>query len=88
MAWQRTASAYADGQKQFIHLLDGGIADNLGVSEPYRLLTSDDVSPLFQAEHSLTGKIRKIVFIMINARSFAPSALDNNAGDPKRPLPC
>ena len=81
VAWQRTASAYADGQKQFIHLLDGGIADNLGVSEPYRLLTSDDVSPPFK-QNILSGKIKKIVFIMINARSFAPSALDNTQATP------
>ena len=81
VAWQRTASAYADGQKKFIHLLDGGIADNLGVSEPYRLLTSDDVDPPFK-QNILSGKIRKIVFIMINARSFAPSDLDNTQATP------
>jgi NTE family protein len=81
VAWQRTASAYADGQKKFIHLLDGGIADNLGVSEPYRLLTSDDVDPLFK-QNILSGKIKKIVFIMINARSFTPSALDNSQATP------
>ena len=38
------------GSKKYIHLLDGGIADNLGVSEPYRLLTSDDVPPLFKQD--------------------------------------
>ncbi len=81
VAWQRTASAYADGQKKFIHLLDGGIADNLGVSEPYRLLTSDDVDPPFK-QNILSGKIKKIVFIMINARSFAPSDLDNTQATP------
>jgi NTE family protein len=81
VAWQRTASAYADGQKKFIHLLDGGIADNLGVSEPYRLLTSDDVDPPFK-QNILSGKIKKIVFVMINARSFAPSNLDNTQATP------
>lgn len=81
VAWQRTASAYADGQKRFIHLLDGGIADNLGVSEPYRLLTTDDVSPNF-TQYISDGKIRKIVFVMINARSFAPSDLDNSQATP------
>jgi NTE family protein len=81
VAWQRTASAYADGQKKFIHLLDGGIADNLGVSEPYRLLTTDDVSPNFKAYIS-DGKIRKIVFVMINARSFTSSTLDKSQATP------
>jgi len=81
VAWQRTASAYADGQKKFIHLLDGGIADNLGVSEPYRLLTSDDV-PVSLKQDIAAGKIRKIVFVMINARSFAGSGLDNSPATP------
>jgi NTE family protein len=81
VTWERTASAYADGQKKFIHLLDGGIADNLGVSEPYRLLTTDDVSPNFKRSIS-DGRIRKIVFIMINARSVTPSALDGSPATP------
>ena len=81
VAWQRTASAYADGQKKYIHLLDGGIADNLGVSEPYRLLTSDDV-PVSLKQDIAAGKIKKIVFIMINARSFAGSDLDNSQATP------
>src|SRR4029077_9483665 len=81
VVWQRTASAYADGQKKYIHLLDGGIADNLGVSEPYRLLTSDDV-PVSLKQDIAAGKIRKIVFIMINARSFAGSDLDNSQATP------
>jgi NTE family protein len=81
VAWQRTASAYADGQKKFIHLLDGGIADNLGVSEPYRLLTSDDV-PVSLKQDIAAGKIKKIVFVMINARSFAGSGLDNSQATP------
>jgi NTE family protein len=81
VAWQRTASAYVDGQKKFVHLLDGGIADNLGVSEPYRLLTSDDV-PVSLKQDIAAGKIRKIVFIMINARSYAGSGLDNSQATP------
>ena len=78
VAWRRTASAYADGEKKYVHLLDGGIADNLGVSEPYRLLTSDDV-PVSLKQDIAAGKIQKIVFIMINARSFAGSDLEQNS---------
>ena len=43
LAWARTANAYRTGEKKYIHLLDGGIADNLGVAEPYRLLMGTDV---------------------------------------------
>jgi NTE family protein len=80
-AWGRTAGAYANGTKQYVHLLDGGIADNLGVSEPYRLLTTDDVSPKFKADIG-EGRIKKIVFVMVNARSFPPSALDHSQATP------
>ena len=81
VAWGRTAMAYANGSKQYIHLLDGGIADNLGVAEPYRLLTAGDGVPLVVNDIA-QGRIRKIVFVMINARSFKPSALDRSQATP------
>ena len=81
VVWGRTAAAYADGSKQYIHLLDGGIADNLGVSEPYRLLTTDDVPPLLKQDIA-NGRIKKIVFVMVNARSFPPSDLDRSQATP------
>ncbi|CAN5920410.1 patatin-like phospholipase family protein [soil metagenome] len=81
VVWGRTASAYADGSKQYVHLLDGGIADNLGVSEPYRLLTTDDVPPLLKQDIA-DGRIRKIIFVMVNARSFPPSELDRSQATP------
>lgn len=81
VAWGRTASAYASGQKKYIHLLDGGIADNLGVNEPFRLLTGDDVAPLFKDDIA-KGRIRKILFVMVNARSAKPSDLDSRQETP------
>ena len=81
VAWARTASAYAKGDKQFIHLLDGGIADNLGISEPFRMLTAGDGAP-YIAQDITSGKIKKIVFVMVNARSFKPSGLDKSAATP------
>ena len=79
--WQRTAAPYATGQKKFVHLLDGGLADNLGVSEPFRLLTSEDVAPLLRQQIA-DGKIRKIVFVLVNARSAKPSELDGKRDTP------
>ena len=81
VAWARTASAYASGEKKYVHLLDGGIADNLGVSEPYRLLTGDDVAPLFKDDIA-KGRIKKVLFVMVNARSAKPSALDSQQATP------
>ncbi len=80
-ASERTAAAYFHGTKQYVHLLDGGISDNLGVSEPFRLLTGSQVAPHLTQEIA-TGQIRKIVFVMINARSFKPSRLDTEQATP------
>ena len=81
VAWARTASAYASGDKQFIHLLDGGIADNLGITEPFRMLTAGDGAPRL-AQAIASGRTKKIVFVMVNARSFKPSGLDKSAATP------
>jgi len=82
----RVEVAYALGgkaahPKDYIHLLDGGIADNLGVAEPYRLLTTGDAEPSI-LNAIAAGKVRKIVFIMINSRSAALSKLDKQQATP------
>jgi len=57
VALGRTEYAYAKGngpslphKKLYIHLLDGGIADNLGIFEPYRMLTTRDTQPSFLSD--------------------------------------
>jgi NTE family protein len=84
----RTENAYAHGndparnqKKLYIHLLDGGIADNLGVLEPYRMLTTRDTFPTFLGQID-TGKIKKLIFVMVNARSFTSSDLDEDQATP------
>ena len=84
----RTEYAYALGkgavagmQKRYIHLLDGGIADNLGIFEPYRMLTTRDTQPSFLGEID-SGRITKLIFVVINARSFAGSDLDESQATP------
>jgi NTE family protein len=82
----RAELAYAAGRKaptpkDYIHLLDGGIADNLGIAEPYRILTTNGAPPQFMSAFA-QGDIKNIVFIMINARSFAASTLDQEHATP------
>ncbi len=78
----RVARTYALGTKvpppegkSFIHLLDGGISDNLGVAEPFRLLSTNDVSPNFFNQIS-NGEIRRAIFILVNSRSAKASELN------------
>jgi len=81
-AMGRVADAYAAGtNKRYVHLLDGGIADNLGVAEPFRLLTATDVPPQLLAQVQ-TAKIERIIFVMVNARSFKANDLDKEQATP------
>ncbi len=68
-------------KKAYVHLLDGGIADNLGVGEPYRTLTQQGMSaPFFNL--IATGSIKRILFVMVNSRSAASSTLDGKPNTP------
>ena len=55
------------GDKKYVQLLDGGIADNLGLTLPYRLLTSPNESPSFLNQLN-TGRVNKVLLIVVNAR--------------------
>ena len=84
----RNAEAYVNlehdaevPRTDYVHLLDGGIADNLGVAEPLRLLTTVDVSPQYFTDIT-QGRIDKVVFVMINARSDPVSELTASPAPP------
>jgi len=82
----RVQLAYALGgnspsPKSYIHLLDGGIADNLGIAEPLRILTTNAPAP-GMLDDIASGDIKNIIFIVINARSFATSTLDQSQATP------
>ena len=71
----------AGERKDFVHLLDGGIADNLGLTEPLRLITTADVSPrLFR--WITQGDIKNLVFVMVNASSAADSDIGQSDATP------
>ena len=67
--------------KSFIHLLDGGLADNLGVAEPFRLLSTNEISPNFFNRIS-KGQIRRVIFILVNARTAKASELNGEIATP------
>ncbi|HKQ43795.1 MAG TPA: patatin-like phospholipase family protein [Rhizomicrobium sp.] len=82
----RAGLAYALGKggqysKDYVHLLDGGIADNLGLGEPLRILTTTSPSPAFLDDLE-AGTIKKIVFIVVNARAFETSTLNREQATP------
>jgi len=65
----------------YVHFLDGGLADNLGIKSLRAAITSsyDDVKVLRAISE---GQIKKLVIVVVNARSDAPSNLPTNKGVP------
>ena len=64
-----------------LHFLDGGLADNLGIDSLISALTEtyDDTHLLREIGD---GHVRKLVVIVVNARSDAANDLDQEAGRP------
>src|SRR5260370_27601344 len=69
-----------DNKKDFVQLLDGGIADNLGLTLPLTLLTSQSESPSFLSWVN-SRKVDKLLLLVVNARGQA----DNDLGKRVRP---
>lgn len=57
-----------DGQKEYVQLLDGGVADNLGLSVPLRYMTSGDLAPSI-LNRIQNGSVKRALVIVVNARS-------------------
>ncbi|HXJ02590.1 MAG TPA: patatin-like phospholipase family protein [Micropepsaceae bacterium] len=69
-----------DARKNYVQLLDGGIADNLGLTMPFTFLTSATESPSILSWAN-TGKIDKMLFVVVNARGESA----NDFGTRERP---
>ncbi len=55
-------------ERPYIHLLDGGVADNIGLRPPLDAITSND-SPWSLVNAINDGEVKKLVVIVVNARS-------------------
>ncbi|MBA1149258.1 patatin-like phospholipase family protein [Ectothiorhodospiraceae bacterium WFHF3C12] len=82
----RVAASYyqvRDGElvRPYIHLLDGGIAENLGVAEPLRLLTTRERTLNLLSRFD-RGDINRVLFLVVNARSDAATSLDRSKATP------
>lgn len=75
------AQRMRSNQQEYVHLLDGGLADNIGATSAltslFGLRYSNDA--LFKLN---TGKIKNLVIIAVNARSDADQDLDTQSSTP------
>ncbi len=85
--WRQPAAP--EDRRHYVHLLDGGIADNLGLSEPLHMLSSTNAPFMLRGPRGkqplqaiCDGDIRKVMFVIVNARSDRQSKLDRRATPP------
>jgi hypothetical protein len=67
--------------RPYIHLLDGGLADNIGLRGPYMALSSD-ASPWSVLSKINQGRVRRVVVITANAKTKASHDWDQRRRAP------
>jgi len=85
----RTAQNYVDPQPgdTILHLMDGGLIDNLGIQSPLALEEEAMCSPglfqrLAQPRPAAYQNIRDVVVIVVNARTIDPTSIDGTVYPP------
>jgi NTE family protein len=71
------ADRLAYREPYYVRLLDGGLADNLGLTAARRILM-DPSSPAYIYDALGEGRLRRVVVISVNARSDVRSDLDKS----------
>lgn len=78
----RVARSYLDGPKRpYIHLLDGGVADNIGLRSVMTAIGSND-STWSLPNKMNNGKIKKLVVIVVDARTEPKKEMDKTKCSP------
>jgi NTE family protein len=68
-------------ERPYIHLIDGGVADNIGVRAVLEALEELQVSAAFRDQAGL-GNLRRVVLIVVNARSAPRTDWDRRESPP------
>lgn len=69
---------YADEKEHpYVHLMDGGLADNLGLRAVYDLYVRDDIRTKIN-----NGKIKRLLVIVVNAKAQKKENFDKNESPP------
>ncbi|HUL14095.1 MAG TPA: patatin-like phospholipase family protein [Methylococcaceae bacterium] len=78
----RIARSYLDAKERpYLHLLDGGISDNIGLRGPLVALRSND--PQWSLLNKIgNGEIKKLVVITVDAKTSPPFKFDKSSSPP------
>jgi len=77
----RALQSYADPARPYVHVFDGGLSDNLGLSEVVRAMEILKVSP-YETELAAFRRARKVVVIAVNALRFPVVDWDSSEAPP------
>lgn len=78
----RIARSYEDSKERpYIHLLDGGVADNIGLRKPLTAILSNDLSWSLPDKINF-GKVKNLVVIVVDARTHPKQDIDKTPRSP------
>jgi predicted acylesterase/phospholipase RssA len=75
------AKSYRDADRRYIHLLDGGLSDNLGLRGPFQAVTSID-SPWSILTSANLGQLGRLMVIAANAKTTKQRTWDEKSTPP------
>jgi len=84
-------NALMNENRRFLHLVDGGVADNIGLRGPFQALTSPDTLQMNDSDPVAgfsvptminNGEIKRVVVIAVNARTVSELKHDKRASTP------
>lgn len=71
----------ASNPKDYIQLLDGGVADNVGLTRTLEMLTTNDHVPSFLNAIN-TDRLKRLLLVVVNARSESSTGMGKSASPP------
>ena len=75
------AKSYRDPERRFLHLLDGGLSDNLGLRGPFHAVTTTD-SPWSVLKFANLETLDRLIVIAANAKTTKQRSWDKTSTPP------
>ncbi len=75
------AASYKDPEREFCHLLDGGLSDNLGLRGPFQAVTTTDSAWSVLKQANLK-KLKNLMIIAVNAKTTKHHDWDKTSKPP------
>lgn len=73
--------SYRDSDREYVHLLDGGLSDNLGLRGPFRAVTSN-TSPWSLLKYINREQLDRLFVIAVNAKPTKHRSWDKKSSPP------